>query len=107
MRRWPTRFTAGLLLAATTLSGCQTWVPGAGVTLPSPRYLQHPPQYFPPSPPFPLSRELAYQESVSAQAQGAQGGLVPPPPGPAPVVPPAAVPAPPPAAVPAPPAPMP
>jgi hypothetical protein len=30
-----------------------------GMTLPSPRYLQHYPQYFPPEPPFQLPRELA------------------------------------------------
>jgi hypothetical protein len=35
----------------------------AGMTLPSPRYLEHPPQYFAPSPPFPLPRELAAQEA--------------------------------------------
>lgn len=27
-------------------------------TLPAPRFLQHPPQYIPPSPPFPLTREM-------------------------------------------------
>jgi hypothetical protein len=32
--------------------GCQTWT--GGMTLPSPRYLQHTPQYIPSSPPFPL-----------------------------------------------------
>ena len=40
------------------LSGCQTWVPEAGITLPSPHYLRHAPQYFPPSPPYPLPKEL-------------------------------------------------
>jgi hypothetical protein len=107
MRRWQTLLAAGLLLAATTLTGCQTWVPAIGMTLPSGHYLQHPPQYFPPSPPYPLPRELAYQESVSAQAAGAQGGLVPPPPGPAPVVPPQPLPPPAPPAGPMGPAPMP
>jgi hypothetical protein len=34
----------------------------AGMTLPSGYYLKHPPQYFPPSPPFPVPRELASQE---------------------------------------------
>jgi hypothetical protein len=33
-----------------------------GMTLPSPEYLQHPPQYFPPTPSFPLKKELAPQE---------------------------------------------
>ena len=50
--------TAGL----TAATGCQTWV--AGMTLPSPHYLEHQPQYFAPSPPFPLSRELAQQEAT-------------------------------------------
>jgi len=36
----------------------------SGVTLPSPHYLDHPPQYFPPAPAFPLSRELAHQEKA-------------------------------------------
>ena len=44
----------GLLLSAVT--GCQTWVPGTGQTLPSPHYLEHAPQYIPPSPAFPLAR---------------------------------------------------
>ena len=37
-----------------------------GVTLPSGRYLQHPPQYFPPDPVFPLQREpLVVPKSVA------------------------------------------
>jgi hypothetical protein len=56
---------AGLGLAVASLSGCQTWT--RGMTLPSGRYLQHPPQYIPPSPPFPLSRELAAQEAATAK----------------------------------------
>ena len=54
---------AGLGLALT--SGCQTWVPEAGLTLPSPWYLRHPPTYFPPSPPFPLQKELNSQEEAA------------------------------------------
>ena len=69
--------SAALGLALLALSGCQTWI--AGMTLPSGRYLEHPPQYIPPSPPFPLSRELASQEAAAAAAlQG--GGAVPLPP---------------------------
>jgi len=56
---------AGALLGA--LSGCQTWVPDAGLTLPSPDYLRHAPQYIPPSPPFPLPNELSNLEEASAQ----------------------------------------
>jgi hypothetical protein len=46
----------------TSLAGCQTWT--AGMTLPSPRYLEHQPQYFAPSPIFPLPKELAQQEAT-------------------------------------------
>lgn len=60
--RWQIIGALGLRLALTGLSGCQTNV--AGMTLPSGHYLQHPPQYFPPSPPFPLTRELAQMQGV-------------------------------------------
>jgi hypothetical protein len=66
--RWPVLAFSGMGLALVLLTGCQTWVPAVGMTLPSGRYLQHPPQYFPHSPPFPLSRELASQERIAAQA---------------------------------------
>jgi len=67
LRRW---WLACLGLALVLPTGCayQTWV--AGMTLPSGHYLDHPPQYFPPSPPFPLPRELAYQEKVWAAQPG-------------------------------------
>jgi hypothetical protein len=58
-------------LGLTGLSGCQTWVPEAGLTMPTPRYLQHQPQYIPPSPPFPLSKELASLEEAAAQQPAA------------------------------------
>jgi hypothetical protein len=74
-----------LALALSTLVGCQTWVPEAGLTLPSGRYLEHPAQYIPRSPAFPLPRELAQQEATAA-ALGQQQGPAPLPP-PAPVVP--------------------
>ena len=90
--RWAGRALTGLGLALATLSGCQTQVPATGQTLPSPRYLEHPPQYFAPSPPFPLARELAAQERAAAAAAAAASGLapealpprVPPAPAPAP-----------------------
>ena len=63
-RQWPLGCVAGLGLILATVSGCQTNV--AGMTLPSPRYLEHSPQYFAPSPAFPLSRELARQEEAAA-----------------------------------------
>jgi hypothetical protein len=55
----------GLGLALTT--GCQTWFPEAGLTLPTGHYLRHVPQYIPPSPDFPLSRELATLEEAAAK----------------------------------------
>lgn len=59
---------AGVAIALGATTGCQTWT--AGMTLPSGRYLEHPPQYFPPSPPFPLSRELATMEKQQAAVNG-------------------------------------
>jgi hypothetical protein len=96
-RRWRGLGVAGLGLALAALSGCQTWV--AGMTLPSGRYLEHPPQYFPPSPAYPLTRELASQDAAwSAAAPPGVAAPLPPPvvvPGP-PGVPGAAGPLPPP-----------
>jgi hypothetical protein len=97
--RWQCAGLAGLGLAMTTLTGCQTNV--AGMTLPSGHYLNHPPQYFAPSPAFPLQRELATMEAQSAAQTAATvaprttTAPVAPPPLPAPVVAPkAAAPAP-------------
>ena len=69
-KRW--LMLAGLGLMGLT-SGCQTWVPEAGLTLPSPHYLRHPPQYIPPSPPFPLSRELQSLEDAAARTNPGAG----------------------------------
>jgi len=63
-RRGQCFLCAGLLLSL--VSGCQTWVPEIGMTLPSSNYLKHQPQYIPPSPPFPLSNELATLEEAAA-----------------------------------------
>ena len=71
------KLSLGLALAAG--AGCQTWVPEAALTMPSPHYLEHPPQYIPPSPEFPLPRELASLEAAAAQQF--QARPVPPPPG--------------------------
>ena len=57
-----------LLAGAVCLTGCETWT--EGMTLPSGHYLEHPPQNIPPSPSFPLTRELASQEAT-AVASGA------------------------------------
>ena len=45
-------------LALALVAGCQTWNMEAGLTLPTGHYLSHQPQYFPPSPPYPLQKEL-------------------------------------------------
>jgi hypothetical protein len=89
MSRWWTRpgpCLAGLGLALTTLGGCQTWT--SGMTLFSGRYLDHQPQYFAPSPPFPLQRELESQERAAAAAAGVQGAPQPGLPAPVPGAPP-------------------
>ena len=86
-RHWVSALGFGVTLAMT---GCQTWVTEAGVTLPSPHYLEHPPQYVPASPPFPLSRELTSMEAggvVAGAAAGAGQPAVAPAPVPAPPVP--------------------
>ena len=54
-------------LCATLISGCQTWVPEAGITVPSPNYLRHFPQYIPPSDPYPLPKELRSLEEAGKQ----------------------------------------
>jgi hypothetical protein len=40
--------------------------PAIGYDQPAPSYVMHPPQYIPPSPTFPLPRELAAQEAAAA-----------------------------------------
>ena len=57
---------AGLGLAL--LSGCQTWVPEAGITVPTGHYLRHAPQYTPPSDPYPLPKELRSLEEAAKQS---------------------------------------
>ena len=75
-RLWLAGIAAALGCGA---SGCQTYF--GGMTLPSPRYLMHQPQYFPEDPTFPLPRELATQtDPAGAGAPIGPGGanLVPP-----------------------------
>jgi hypothetical protein len=67
----------GLGLLLLVLTGCQTWIPEAGLTMPTGRYMHHPAQYFPPSPPFPLPRELAAQEAAQAAAPQVPGAALP------------------------------
>ncbi len=61
---------AGLSLAF--ISGCQSWPMEAGITLPSPYYLRHSPEYFPPSPPYPLSKELNSNEEAQKKFNDSQ-----------------------------------
>jgi hypothetical protein len=55
-RRWTSLAAAVAGVVLTVSTGCQTHF--GGMTLPSPRYLDHYPQYFIPDPQFPLQREL-------------------------------------------------
>lgn len=73
--RWAWLLSAAMGLAMALLSGCQTWVPTAGLTLPSGHYLRHPPQYIPPSPAFPLTNELSSLEEAHARQNA--GPLLP------------------------------
>ena len=65
-RLWLAGIAAALGFSA---AGCQTNF--GGMTLPSGRYLDHQPQYFPADPTFPLPRELATQIDPA----GAGGGI--------------------------------
>lgn len=71
--RWIAAGVLGFAMGLTT--GCQTWVPEAAMTLPSPNYLSHPPQYIPESPEYPLPREL---KSLTDAAAAYQQSLRPP-----------------------------
>jgi len=88
--RWLLRGVIGLsVVTVTTLTGCQSYPAGAGgMTLPSPHYLQHYPQYQPPSPPFPLQRELDSMQGPDLLKVGVPGAA------PAPLANPGAVPLP-------------
>jgi hypothetical protein len=60
------RYVGAAIIGAAAAVGemCGGRAAAAGMTPPSGQYLQHPPQYFPPAPAFPLPRELATQEAV-------------------------------------------
>jgi hypothetical protein len=75
-RKWLASVAAFLCVALTSSTGCQTWY--GGMTLPSPRYLEHFPQYFGPDPAFPLPRELASQEDPEGAARRAGGPAIGP-----------------------------
>src|SRR5437763_10196893 len=99
-RRWQLACAAGLGLGLSATTGCQTHIISAGMTLPSPHYLEHPPQYFPPDPDYPLQREVNSQLNQAAAAAAANPAIAGPMPAPAvplapvAVVPPPAPPAP-------------
>jgi hypothetical protein len=63
------RLLVGLGLLLGALAGCQTRY--GGMTVPSPRYLDHPPQFEPESPDYPFIRELT---AMQAQAAAAEAG---------------------------------
>jgi hypothetical protein len=76
-RRWLGCGAAGVGIALTALGGgCQTYY--GGMTVPSPHYLKHPPQYFPPDPAFPLQRE---RDSMLDPEGMLRMGVAPPLPG--------------------------
>ena len=68
----------GLLLAAVLswvaglAGGCQTQNPETGLTLPTGWYLRHLPQYFPPTPPYPLPRETKALTDAQLAQQNAR-----------------------------------
>ncbi len=61
--------------AVALVSGCQTHF--GGMTLPSPHYLKHPPQYFIPDPDFPLQRELDSMMDPDGAARRSNAGAAP------------------------------
>ncbi len=69
----------GLGFGCLGLTGCQTYPAGfGGMTLPSPHYLKHYPQYFSPDPPFPLQRELdSMQDPEGLARPGPRAALAP------------------------------
>lgn len=66
---------AGLGLAVAVFSGCQTYF--GGMTLPSPHYLKHRPQYFPPDPTFPLQREVDSMQDPDGLLRRTAGAAAP------------------------------
>ncbi len=67
--------TLALGVMLTSTAGCQTWVPEAAITLPTWRYLDHPPTYIPPSPAYPLPKELNSLEEAAAKLANPSGKM--------------------------------
>ncbi len=72
-RWWFFCLAVGFLMGM--IMGCQTWVPEAGVTLPTGHYLRHPPTYIPPSPQFPLPKEVQSLEDANRSYQQSVQGI--------------------------------
>lgn len=70
------RFHLGWIAAALlcTLTSCQTYS-SSDMTLPSTKYLAHPPQYVPPTPPSPLQRQAASMVPAGATSTPAAPAL--------------------------------
>ena len=80
MRRMPRAKKGRLALLGLTLAalgGCQTYIPETGQTLPAPNYLDHPAQYIPRSPQFPLQLEQAAMEAQAGVPVPLAGAIVP------------------------------
>jgi hypothetical protein len=73
--RWLGLLGIGVLAA---VAGCQTWHTEAGLTLPSGHYLEHPPQFIPPSPEFPLPKEMMTLKKATDAAAGGPAAPVGP-----------------------------
>jgi hypothetical protein len=78
--RWLAVVCAVSFVAGPRAEAFQTWAPTTGMVLPSGRYLQHLPQYIPPTPVYPLPRE-------STPIERAKPAAAPVAPVPQPVVP--------------------
>ena len=75
-KRLLVRGLAGAAMSLAVVTGCQTYT--GGMTLSSPHYLKHYPQYFAPDPVFPLQRERDSQLDPTGEIRrGAPQGALP------------------------------
>jgi len=79
LRAWCAAVTVAVGLSVQ--SGCQTQQPETLMTLPSPDYLRHYPQYIPRTPLFPLPQEQAHLEQAAVAPPVGSPRFIPPPPG--------------------------
>jgi hypothetical protein len=68
----PWLFSLGLGVVLAVATDCPTW--WDSMILPSGHYLEHPPQFIPPDPSFPLPNELAHQEEDALRPEPGPGG---------------------------------